>query len=199
LAESEQQLNIVLFGPPGAGKGTQADRVAARYGIPKISTGDMLRRAIADGTPTGERVKASLEHGELVDDEVMIDVVRDRLNQPDTARGFVLDGFPRTLPQAVALDSLLASRAGVIVIALVVHKDEVVRRLARRGREDDDEGVIRERLDLYARETQPVLEYYRQNRVVIVLDGNRPVEAVSVAIEAAISTINRRPSPVNQM
>jgi adenylate kinase len=179
-------LNLVLFGPPGAGKGTQADRFAERHGIPKISTGDILRKAIKDGSELGELVRDTLQRGGLVGDDLMIRVVGDRLEQPDTANGFVLDGFPRTIAQAAALESLVGHRGGVKVVALVVHADEVVRRLARRGREDDDERVIKERLAVYARETAPVLEYYRRRGVVTILDGNRPPDAVTNAIEAAM-------------
>ncbi|HUP40585.1 MAG TPA: adenylate kinase, partial [Vicinamibacterales bacterium] len=158
-------LNLVFFGPPGAGKGTQADRFAARHHIPKISTGDILRKAIQDGTRIGQLVRATLQCGSLVSDDLMISIVAERLEQPDTANGFVLDGFPRTIPQAAALDALLTDRGGVSVIALVVHADEVVRRLAERGREDDDAFVIRERLAVYSRDTEPVLEYYRRRGV----------------------------------
>lgn len=179
-------LNLVFFGPPGAGKGTQADRFAARHHIPKISTGDILRKAIQDGTRVGQLVRATLQCGSLVGDDVMISIVAERLEQPDTANGFVLDGFPRTIPQAAALDALLADRGGVSVIALVVHADEVIRRLAERGREDDDAFVIRERLAVYSRDTEPVLEYYRRRRVVTVLDGNRPLDAVTADIDQAV-------------
>lgn len=180
-------LNVVLFGPPGAGKGTQADRFAERHQIPKISTGDMLRKAIADRTEFGRLVQGTLQRGALVSDDLMIKLVRERLVQPDTANGFVLDGFPRTIEQAAALDALVAARGQVRVIALVVHADEVVRRLSRRGREDDDERVIRERLAVYSRETEPVLEYYRRRAVVTVLDGNRPPDEVADAIEAVVA------------
>jgi len=183
-------LNLVFFGPPGAGKGTQADRFAARHHIPKISTGDILRKAIQDGTRVGQLVRATLQCGSLVGDDVMISIVAERLEQPDTANGFVLDGFPRTIPQAAALDELLTDRGGVSVIALVVHADEVVRRLAERGREDDDAFVIRERLAVYSRDTEPVLEYYRRRGVVTVLDGNRPLDEVSADIDAAIKRKN---------
>ena len=116
-------------------------------------------------------------------DDLIISIVAERLEQPDTANGFVLDGFPRTLPQAAALDAMLADRGGIIVVALVVHADEVIRRLAGRGREDDEAFVIKERLAVYARETEPVLEYYRRRSAVAILDGNRPLDEVTAEIE----------------
>lgn len=180
-------LNLVFFGPPGAGKGTQADRFAARHRIPKISTGDILRKAIQDGTRIGALVRDTLQRGALVGDDLIISIVAERLEQPDTAKGFVLDGFPRTIPQAAALDAMLADRGGVRVVALVVHADEVIRRLAIRGREDDDAYVIKERLAVYSRETEPVLQYYRRRGVVTVLDGNRPLDEVSESIEKAVT------------
>ena len=180
-------FNLVFFGPPGAGKGTQADRFAARHRIPKISTGDILRQAIQDGTRIGVLVRDTLQRGMLVGDDLMISIVAERLAQPDTAGGFVLDGFPRTLPQAAALDAMLADRGGVCVIALVVHADEVIRRLGQRGREDDEAFVIKERLAVYSRDTEPVLEYYRRRHVVTVLDGNRPLDEVTEAIEKLVA------------
>jgi adenylate kinase len=182
----EGPLNLVLFGPPGAGKGTQADRLAQRHRVPKISTGDMLRKAVQDGTRVGTLVRDTLQSGALVGDDLMISLVGERLEHPDTARGFVLDGFPRTIPQAAALDALLAERGGVTVIALVVHADEVIRRLAGRRREDDEAFVIKERLSVYSRDTEPVLHYYRRRGVVTVLDGNRPMDGVTDAIERVV-------------
>ena len=179
-------LNLVFFGPPGAGKGTQADRFAERHGIPKISTGDMLRKAVADQTPLGTLVRETLQAGSLVGDDLIISLVSERLEERDTANGFVLDGFPRTIPQAAVLDAMLADRGGVNVIALVVHADEVIRRLSVRGREDDEAFVIKERLEVYSRETEPVLEFYRRRSAVTILDGNRPLDEVSAEIEAAI-------------
>lgn len=122
-------LNVVMMGPPGAGKGTQAEMFAARYGLPKISTGDMLRAAAARHTPLGLQAKALMDRGELVSDDVMIGVVRERLEQPDTRNGFVLDGFPRTVPQAQALDTFMEGREPLIVIKLMVLAHEIVRRL----------------------------------------------------------------------
>jgi len=185
-AVAQVPLNLVFFGPPGAGKGTQADRFAERHQIPKISTGDILRKAIQDGTRIGLLVRDTLQRGTLVSDDVIISIVAERLEQPDTAKGFVLDGFPRTLPQAAALEALLSDRGGLHVIALVVHGDEVIRRLAGRGRHDDEAYVIKQRLAVYEEETAPVLEYYRRRRNVTVLDGNRPLDEVSESIDAAV-------------
>jgi adenylate kinase len=182
-------LNVVIFGPPGAGKGTQADRFAVAHGLPKISTGDILRKAIDDGTELGRMVKDTLQRGALVGDELMIQIVRDRLQQPDTADGFVLDGFPRTIEQAAALESIVANRGRLIVVALVVHADEVVNRLSKRGRDDDEEWVIRERLEVYVNETEPVLDYFRRRKMVAVLDGNRPLDEVASALEAAVAGV----------
>lgn len=185
-AEMALPLNVVLFGPPGAGKGTQAERFARRHNIPKISTGDMLRKAVQDGTPLGEQVRERLQQGSLVGDDIMIPLVTWRLQQPDTAHGFVLDGFPRTIPQAAALETLMSGRGGIGVIALVVHVDEVVKRLGKRGRDDDEAYIIKERLAVYSRETEPVLEYYRRRGAVAILDGNRPVDEVTASIENAV-------------
>ena len=185
-AEMALPLNVVLFGPPGAGKGTQAERFARRHNIPKISTGDMLRKAVQDGTPLGEQVRERLQQGSLVGDDIMIPLVTWRLQQPDTAQGFVLDGFPRTIPQAAALETLMTGRGGIGVIALDVHADEVVKRLGKRGRDDDESYIIKERLAVYSRETEPVLEYYRRRGAVAFLDGNRPVDEVTASIENAV-------------
>ena len=184
-------LNLVFFGPPGAGKGTQAERFAQRHRIPKISTGDMLRQAVADGTRVGALVRETLQAGALVGDDLMISLVAERLENPDTENGFVLDGFPRTIPQAAALDAMLAERGGVKVIALVVHVDEVIHRLGTRGREDDDAWVIKERLAVYSRETEPVLEYYRRRSGATILDGNQSLDEVTVAIEAAVAKVRK--------
>jgi adenylate kinase len=187
-------LNVVLFGPPGAGKGTQADRFAARHAVPTISTGDMLRRAIANETEVGLAVKDTLQRGALVSDDLMIQLVSHRLGEQDTAGGFVLDGFPRTIEQAVALDRMTAGRGPLVVFALVVHADEVVRRLARRGRNDDDEWIIRERLQVYTDSTEPVLEYFRRRNTLTILDGNRPPDEVTREIESAVAQIVERAS-----
>src|SRR5262245_621097 len=125
-------LNLIMLGPPGAGKGTQADRVAAVRGIPKISTGDMLRASVKAGTPIGLKAKAIMDRGDLVVDDVIVAIVRERLDQPDVKPGLTLDGFPRTVPQAVALDGLMNGRDPLIVIDVVVPEDELVRRLTTR-------------------------------------------------------------------
>jgi adenylate kinase len=180
-------LNIVLFGAPGAGKGTQADRFSIRYGIPKISTGEILRRAIEERTELGAAVADTLRRGALVNDALMIGVVQARLQRPDTAGGFLLDGFPRTVPQARALDAMMEERGRVIVIALHVMADVLVDRLSARGRADDKQSVIRKRLRIYSRETKPVIDHYTKRGLITVLDGHRAPDVVFQSIEAVVA------------
>jgi adenylate kinase len=187
-AANDAPLNIVLFGPPGAGKGPQADRFSVRYGIPKISTGEILRKAVDERTGLGAAVADTLRRGALVDDGLMNRVVGARLDRPDTAGGFLLDGFPRTVPQARALDAMMEGRGGIIVIALHVMADVLVDRLSARGRSDDKQSVIRERLRIYARETEPVIDHYTKRGVITVLDGHYAADAVFRSIEAAVSS-----------
>ena len=172
---------VVLLGPPGAGKGTQAQVLCDRLGICAISTGDMLREAVAAGSELGRRVQGILDSGGLVDDATMADVVRERLGKPDAREGFLLDGYPRTLPQAETLAGILDD-AGLsldAVLLVVVPEDELVRRLLLRGRTDDKEEVIRERLRVYQEKTAPLIGYYRQRGLLHEIDGNRPVEQVT--------------------
>jgi adenylate kinase len=183
---SAAELNIILLGPPGAGKGTQAAQISRRWRIPHISTGAMLREAIRAGTPLGLQVKQVIESGGLIDDETMARVVRDRLAQPDVRTGFLLDGYPRTIPQAQSLDALLQDRP-LIIVEIVLSEEEVLHRLASRlvceecgtnaqdtganprchncggrlvPRTDDAEDVVRNRLEVYRRQTEPLVEYY---------------------------------------
>ncbi|HTO69539.1 MAG TPA: adenylate kinase [Myxococcota bacterium] len=159
-----EQHNLILMGPPGSGKGTQAKRLVEQFGIPQISTGDILREAVASGSEIGKRAKAIMDRGDLVPDEVVIEIVRQRLARPDCKKGFVLDGFPRTQAQARSLDEILREqgREPARVVALVVADDELRRRILARGegRADDNETAIAKRLDVYRRDTEPVLAHY---------------------------------------
>ncbi len=184
------ELNLILTGPPGAGKGTQAKLLAKRLGIPQIATGEILREAVASGSELGQRVKAIMERGELVPDEVVIEIVEERLAREDCVPGFILDGFPRTREQAEALERLLgrAQREPVRVVSLEV-PDEVLRqRILERGegRADDTEETISTRLQVYRQQTAPVLDYFRSS--LLEIDGigsvgeihSRIVEAIEV-------------------
>jgi len=179
---------MVLLGPPGAGKGTQAQLLAARLGVPAISTGDMLRAAVAAGSELGGRVESIMASGALVDDALMAEVVRERVAQADTDRGYLLDGYPRTLPQAETLAGILddAGQALDAVLLVDVPEDELVRRALLRGRGDDKEEVIRERLRLYREKTEPLIGYYRERGLLREIDGNLPVEEVTSRMYAVL-------------
>jgi len=184
---------MLLLGPPGAGKGTQAQLLIAKLGIPQISTGDMLREAVAAGTQIGRQAKAYMDRGELVPDAVVIGVAEERLAQADAASGFVLDGFPRTVAQAEALDALL-ERTGTDLercVALVVDEDSLVARLLGRrqleGRSDDSEETIRTRMVEYRTKTAPLIDYYRERGILAEVDGLGSVEEVAKRIEEALS------------
>ncbi len=211
-------LNLVMLGPPGAGKGTQAKGFAAARGIPHISTGDMLREAVAAGTPIGLRAKAVMASGQLVSDEIIVGVVRERLAKPDARAGFVLDGFPRTVPQAEALDGIVAGRDPLLVVDIAADDEELIRRLTSRRvcgqcganadvpapgqpvptacgkcggaltqRADDREEVIRERLRVYARDTRPLIDYYRRRPTFRSVNGAQAPAAVAGDLEAAVN------------
>jgi adenylate kinase len=183
-----RELNLILMGPPGSGKGTQAKRLVEKFQIPQISTGDILREAVASGSAIGQRAKAIMDRGDLVPDEVVIEIVRDRLGRADCKTGFVLDGFPRTQKQAAALDKLLADlgRAPARVLALRVADDELKKRIVSRGegRADDTEETARKRLEVYKRDTQPLLDHYRNQLVSI--DGVGSLDDVTARLLGAL-------------
>ena len=183
-ASRSRGARVVLLGPPGAGKGTQAQVLCQHLGVPAISTGDMLREAVAEGTPLGNKVQGIMASGALVDDALMADVVRDRLAKADAGRGFLLDGYPRTLPQAETLAGILrdAGRNLDAVLLVDVPEDELVRRTLLRGRGDDKEDVIRERLRVYREKTAPLIGYYRERGLLREIDGNRPIEDVTAGM-----------------
>ena len=170
-------MRVVLLGPPGSGKGTQAKLLAERLGIPQISTGEMLRAAVREGTPLGQRVKAVMEAGELVSDDLMIALIRERIAAPDARAGFVLDGFPRTVDQAAALDRLLEGNGKDIsaVVNLSVPDSALIDRLAGRSgqekRSDDRQETVLERLRVYHEKTEPLAEFYRGRRLLTDVDG----------------------------
>jgi adenylate kinase len=192
-------MRLILLGPPGAGKGTQALRLVERHGIVHLSTGDMLRAAAAAGTPVGLRAKAIMDRGELVPDDVVVAIIADRIDQPDAKAGFVLDGFPRTVPQAQALDRLLAERGMQLdaVIALTVDEGILLRRIEKRVadmtargekvRSDDNPEVLKGRLGAYRTQTAPLVDYYAGKGMLRSVDGMAPVEAVAVAIDQLLA------------
>lgn len=182
MAGEARRPRIVLLGPPGAGKGTQAELLARQLGVPAISTGDMLRQAVSSGSELGRKVQGIMASGALVDDATMADVVRDRLAGPDARQGFLLDGYPRTLPQAQTLEGILteAGRELDAVLCVEVPEEELVRRAVLRGRgEDDREEVVRERLRVYREKTEPLIGYYRERGLLYPIDGNLPIEKVT--------------------
>ena len=184
---------LIIVGPPGAGKGTQAGRIASSFGIPAISTGDIFRKNVAEGTPLGQRAKAIMDAGEYVPDELTNELVRDRLAEPDAAQGFLLDGYPRTPAQVEYLDGLLAEQGTGIdaVVQLVADQDALVGRLLNRateqGRADDNEQTIRRRQQVYQEQTAPLVAVYQQRGLVVDVDGLGAVDEVGDRIAAALS------------
>ena len=192
-------MRLIFLGPPGAGKGTQAARIVAKHGIPQLSTGDMLRAAVAAGTPVGQKAKAVMDAGGLVSDEIVIGIVADRIEEADAKKGFILDGFPRTLAQAEALDAMLDGKGLKLdaVLELKVDQTKLVDRIVRRAeearaagqpvRKDDDPEVFKTRLEAYNRDTAVVAPYYDKRGQLTAIDGMQPIDSVSQAITDALS------------
>jgi adenylate kinase len=184
-------LDLVLLGPPGSGKGTQAARLTEKYGIPAIATGDILRAQVDAGTPLGKRVRSYLDRGELVPDQLVVDLIRHRLSEPDTEAGFILDGFPRTVPQAQALDSMLAElhRPLDAVIYLEVDRESLLDRLGQRHRGDDRPEIAKHRIDVFLEQTAPLIGYYRDQGKLRLIDAAQPPEQVEAAIDEVIGSL----------
>jgi adenylate kinase len=185
-------LDLLLLGVQGSGKGTQAKRLAAEYGLAHVATGDMLRTAMAAGTPRGRRVRPIYDAGELVPDDLMIDLIRERLQSPDTEAGFILDGFPRTMAQADALDAMLSEieRPLSVVFELQVPDEVAIERLHKRavdeGRADDTADAITKRIELYHRETKPLVSHYRLAGNLVGIHGDRSENEVFSQIQQAV-------------
>jgi adenylate kinase len=203
-----------MLGAPGAGKGTQAERFARKRTVPKISTGDILREAVQEANELGRTVKAIMDSGQLVGDDVMIDIVRDRLARPDAGKGFVLDGFPRTVYQARALDKMMDGSTPIVVVNIEVPEEALVERLTMRRicgscgwnavpgmtscarcggaliqRRDDTVDIVRERLRVYARDTQPLVDFYRERPTFRSVDGDQTPDAVAADLAAAVASV----------
>jgi adenylate kinase len=196
-------MRLILLGPPGAGKGTQAQRLVEKFGIPQLSTGDMLRAAVQAGTPIGLKAKAIMDSGSLVPDEVVVGIIAQRIEEPDAKRGFILDGFPRTVAQAEALDKILAEKNMKLdaAIELEVDAEKLVERIVRRAeqtkaagqpvRKDDDPVVFRTRLDAYRRDTAAVTPYYDGKGLLYRVDGMAPIDSVTKAIDEVVERVER--------
>jgi len=192
-------MRLVLFGAPGAGKGTQAQRLVEKHGIVQLSTGEMLRAAVRAGTPVGRRAKDIMDHGGLVPDEVVIAIVSDRIDEPDAHNGFVLDGFPRTVAQAQALDAMLTQKGATLDAAIKLKVDEsiLLKRITTRVEEmkargeavraDDNATALQKRLDAYRAQTAPVIDYYAKKGLLHSVDGMAPIAAVTEAIDAVLA------------
>jgi adenylate kinase len=200
-------MRLILLGPPGAGKGTQAQRLVKKHGIVQLSTGDMLRAAVGAGTPIGQRAKDIMARGELVPDDVVVAIVADRIDQSDAKKGFILDGFPRTVPQAVALDRMLHAKGskldGVIelkVDANILHK-RIANRVAQakaRGdvlRPDDNPEVLRTRIQAYRQQTAPLVDYYRELGALKSVNGMAPISEVAGAIDRMLDAAPAKKAP----
>ncbi|WP_434051550.1 MAG: adenylate kinase [Roseibium sp.] len=197
-------MRLILVGPPGAGKGTQATRLVEKYGIPQLSTGDMLRAAVAAQTPVGLKAKAVMDAGGLVSDEIVVGIIRDRTAEDDAKNGFILDGFPRTLAQAEALDQMLEENGSKLdsVLELRVDQTQLVDRIIKRAedakaagepvRKDDDPEVFKQRLEAYNRDTAVVVPYYEKSGLLSVVDGMQSIDEVSASIESVLQGLDEK-------
>ena len=179
-------MRLILFGPPGAGKGTQASRVAERLGIPHISTGDMFRHHVSNGTELGAKVDAIMKAGDYVPDSLTVEMLSQRVAEDDAADGFILDGFPRTPAQVEALDKLLGEEGLDRVVVFEVDEDELAGRMLARGRADDTEETIRNRFDIYREQTQPLLDVYGERGVTVSVDGMGEIDEITDRVIAAL-------------
>jgi len=186
-------MRLVLLGPPGSGKGTQGERLAERLAVPTISTGDMVRAEIESGSDLGRQVEQIVVSGALVEDQLMARLVRRRLAEPDTAGGFLLDGYPRTLPQADTLASVLMEQGRQLdgVLMIDVPQDELLRRLLDRQRTDDKEEIIRRRLEVYDRQTKPLVEHYRNLGLLREIDGHQSILEVETTIAGVLESMRQ--------
>lgn len=189
-------MNIVFLGPPGAGKGTQAQRIEENHGYKQLATGDMLRAAVASGSALGQRAKSIMDAGNLVPDDVMLGMISERIEQPDCEQGFLLDGFPRTLVQAEGLEQILSSKAKTLELVIEFQVDEaalldrIVKRAAEaqgQARADDTADTLRKRLEVYRVQTAPLLPYYRDKGLLKSVDGMQPIDEVGASIEALLA------------
>lgn len=187
-------MNLIFLGPPGAGKGTQAERVQKAHGLVQLSTGDMLRAAVAEGSELGQQVKDIMARGDLVPDDIVVKIIADRIDQPDARNGFILDGFPRTLAQAEALDRMLAEKGMKLDAVIEIRVDDSIlldrirKRAAETGgeRADDNEETLKKRLQVYHEQTAPLIPYYESQGKLIVVDGMKPIDEVTREIEEKI-------------
>jgi adenylate kinase len=190
-------MRVVFLGPPGSGKGTQAKLLAERLGVPAISTGEILRTAVREKTALGQRAQAVMERGELVSDDLIVDLIRERTNRPDARAGFILDGFPRTLEQARALEALLSEKGEALsaVVNFAVPEPELVERMLGRaraeGRADDRPETIRERLRVYREKTEPLVAFYRKRDLLADVNGVGTVDQVGGRLDAALETLRK--------
>ncbi len=184
-------MRVILLGPPGAGKGTQAKLLTDDRGVPQISTGDLLREAVVAKTSLGERAKAYMDEGVLVPDEVILGFVEERLGRPDCGQGYILDGFPRNLTQAKALEKVLRGRGETLegVLRLVVSEEQILQRIAGRGRSDDSPETMRRRLEVYQQETAPLIEYYGKKGKIKEVSGEGSITEVFDRLRSALAEL----------